>query len=191
MTVFTPAVVRALLVENVVRSRQNRTMLAMPDDAAIDRLAGCLHGLHAWTQHEKAQREPVNETRLLLGKSLDRVETHLRTLSGLAPENADSYRMMRELVTMMRYSPATACAPAPTWRTFARALAGDFDAAMRPANPGMRGGIGHDGPLARFIAAVVPILTGEHPAPGTVTNVLKDIRRAGFLRIDGTEALAA
>jgi hypothetical protein len=48
---------------------------------------------------------------------------------------------------------------------------------MSPANPQLKLGLSHNGPLARFFAAIVPFLTGEHPTPGSVATQLKARKR--------------
>jgi hypothetical protein len=53
---------------------------------------------------------------------------------------------------------------------------------MRPANPNIKIGLGHGGPLGRFIGAVVPMLTGEVPSADSVSAELK--RRARQLRAE-------
>ena len=63
------------------------------------------------------------------------------------------------------------------WLTVAGALIEDFHNAMSPANPQLKLGLSHNGPLARFFAAIVPFLTGEHPTPGSVATQLKARKR--------------
>jgi hypothetical protein len=63
------------------------------------------------------------------------------------------------------------------WLAVAGALTEDFRNAMLPANPELKLGFGHNGPLARFFAAIVPLLTGEHPTPESVATQLKARKR--------------
>jgi hypothetical protein len=59
------------------------------------------------------------------------------------------------------------------------ALPIDFERAMLSTNPSFKAGIGHSGPLTRFIAAIAPILTGERPTSDSVATLLK--KRKKFL----------
>jgi hypothetical protein len=65
------------------------------------------------------------------------------------------------------------------WTSLAEALTEDFCSAIQPANPTVRFGIGHEGPLARFFVCVVPFLTGEHPTAESVATQLKALRMRG------------
>jgi hypothetical protein len=62
---------------------------------------------------------------------------------------------------------------ATEWKRWAGVLPIDFVNAMKPANPTFDPGLGHTGSVARFIAAVVPMLTGENPSVGSVSTQLK------------------
>ena len=64
------------------------------------------------------------------------------------------------------------------WKWLAQALVGDFENAMRPNNPGLGGGISRTGPLVRFIAAIVPFMTGEHPTRDSIAKQLQAVRKA-------------
>jgi hypothetical protein len=57
------------------------------------------------------------------------------------------------------------------WQWLADVLPIDFENAMRSADPNYKTGLSHNGPLARFIAAVVPSLTGQHPNPDSVVSI--------------------
>lgn len=63
------------------------------------------------------------------------------------------------------------------WHHLANVLPSDFETAIQTTNPGYKLGVGHEGPLARFIAAVAPRLTGEHPTPLSVTAELKKFKK--------------
>ena len=65
------------------------------------------------------------------------------------------------------------------WAAVAGVLVKDFHNAMLPANPELKLGLSHKGPLARFFAAIVPFLTGEHPTPESVATQLK-ARKSGI-----------
>jgi hypothetical protein len=64
-----------------------------------------------------------------------------------------------------------------TWHPIGSALNTGFEIALRSTNRGFVAGLGHNGPAARFIAALVPLVTGEHPSAGSVATQLKLRRR--------------
>jgi hypothetical protein len=64
------------------------------------------------------------------------------------------------------------------WRDLAEVVAGAFMATMARANGGRELGISNDGPVGRFVAAVVPLITGEKkPTPASVAAHIKRRRR--------------
>jgi hypothetical protein len=63
--------------------------------------------------------------------------------------------------------------PLDTWRQIADLLAGKFRLAMEP----QKIGTSNNGPLPRFVAAVIPLITGETPAVPNVAKHLKDSAR--------------
>jgi hypothetical protein len=65
------------------------------------------------------------------------------------------------------------------WNDFGPELAGMFRQAVENANPGLQIGLADDGPIARFIALVVPYITGETP---TVTAVARELQRRAARR---------
>jgi len=64
--------------------------------------------------------------------------------------------------------------PIYTWHDIAHDLAVAFRLAMRPTNPALKMGLSNKGPIPRFIAAVVPHITGERPNVEQVGKYLKD-----------------
>jgi hypothetical protein len=64
--------------------------------------------------------------------------------------------------------------PINTWHDIARELAFDFQVAMHPNNPTLQMGLSNAGPMQRFVAAVVPHITGERPNVLQVGKHLKD-----------------
>ena len=54
---------------------------------------------------------------------------------------------------------------------------------MEDANPGTVLRLSNNGPLARYVAAVVPHITGERPSPGAVGRFLQ--REAAHFRRHG------
>ncbi|HEX2652243.1 MAG TPA: hypothetical protein VHN11_01150 [Xanthobacteraceae bacterium] len=75
----------------------------------------------------------------------------------------------------LSYSPAIN--DATGWKWLADVLPADFVTAMKSANPEFAPGISHSGPVARFIAAVTPLITGEEPTIASVATQLKTRRR--------------
>jgi hypothetical protein len=60
------------------------------------------------------------------------------------------------------------------WKAIALNISACLLDALTDANPGFRPGISGDGPVPRFVAAVIPTITSEKPAPGYVGNFLKE-----------------
>ena len=52
----------------------------------------------------------------------------------------------------------------------------DFETTILSTNPSLSVGYGDEGPLSRFLAAIIPLVTGE-PAPADLPGGLKKIRR--------------
>jgi hypothetical protein len=61
------------------------------------------------------------------------------------------------------------------WRDIALAIASAFKLAL--ANSGAKLGLSNDGPVPRFVAAVIPLITGEQPTVINVGKHLKDVAR--------------
>ena len=71
----------------------------------------------------------------------------------------------------------TAMAPSEKWRDLAVALSDAFVNALRPNNPHRIFGRSNDGPVPRFVSAIIPHVTGDAPTTLAVGKVLKDLRR--------------
>ncbi len=65
------------------------------------------------------------------------------------------------------------------WHDFAGELANAFRYAMCFTNPGLPLRNGDDGPVARFLAAIIPLITGEAPTPVAVARHLQRASRTG------------
>ena len=59
------------------------------------------------------------------------------------------------------------------WNDIAAELADAFREAMRSTNPALEVGLSNDGPLVRFLAFVIPQITGEEPAMDTIARHLQ------------------
>jgi hypothetical protein len=66
----------------------------------------------------------------------------------------------------------------PDWKWLTEALRGDYQNAMRPNNPGLRSGSSRSGPFVRFVKAIAPLLTGEHPQEETIAKHFQRNSRA-------------
>lgn len=64
-------------------------------------------------------------------------------------------------------------APIYSWHDISHRLVTSFQLAMRPTNPTLRMGLSK-GPVPRFIAAVVPHITGERPNGDQIGKYLRD-----------------
>jgi hypothetical protein len=64
------------------------------------------------------------------------------------------------------------------WHSIAEVVAASFKLAMVPNNPDDEFGRSNNGPVPRFVAAVVPMITGEDPRLGAVAQHLKRKARA-------------
>lgn len=65
------------------------------------------------------------------------------------------------------------------WSQYGHELREAFVEAMRSTNSKFDPGIGHNGPVARFIVAVAPLLSGEMPTADSVATKLKSMRASG------------
>jgi hypothetical protein len=185
-----------LLFARVLRSRW-----ATPGDAELEELARILE---IWRQHYLAEQNVLSPRR----ESQHRIRAALKTLTETLPKlkqiNETCYAAaVRELAAvriltvlekrLAEINEAVSCITrieqssflveaglgARDWKWLADVLPQDFCNAMKRSNPKFTGGFGHDGPVARFVAAVAPMLTGEHPTAGSVATQLKVRRKAG------------
>ncbi len=173
--------------------------LKMPADAEIEQLARVLN---FWRSHyqEGQTFRPLNQRKRKARDALaaledscailrDDTQRHLASaIEDAAPSGALEMlgRRLDEIGAMEKFVAITenysVIADLETyvgerWPTVAGALIEDFHNAMLPANPQLKLGFSHNGPLARFFAAIVPFLTGEHPTPGSVATQLKARKR--------------
>lgn len=63
------------------------------------------------------------------------------------------------------------------WHTYVQWLRSQFEHAMRSTNPGLDVRPSNDGPLTRFIAAVIPLITGENPKPPAIARQLQRMEK--------------
>ena len=189
---FTLESLRQLLAEKVIRRQQT-----MPDDAEISELARILNywqGHYLIEQKRCALRE-LQRAALAALATLANVFPRLRDLTESFEANAVQDQAPPAILAILRKRLAEIDAArdfiakaegfsvwadpslAPDrWQWLADVLPIDFENAMRSTNP-YTAGLSHNGPLARFIAAVVPSLTGQHPTPDSVATQLKKLRK--------------
>ncbi len=187
---FTPAVVRAILVEKVLPGPSRcRTALVLPEPADIEELARCLevnrHRVAVFSGPDAELAKLCLVARQQLEDAIATLaQMHARAVK-LSLGHAERYAIagqrvsdVLQLAILVTREPARRAA----WQAFGLALAGDFHTAMKGSNPRFAAAkISHAGPLPRFIAAVAPILTGEHPTVASVATILKQQRAAGLL----------
>jgi len=176
-----------------------RGHLRMPADAELKELARVLEHWRRVFQNE----EILRHRRELQGKALVALESLSKIVSKIAEldianlhaaardsapagvlhtlgERAKAINDVRSIIRRVGNSPGLITAPASYgatgWQWLADALRVDFARAMKPANPALV--LTYRAPLARFIAAVAPLLTGEHPSPASITTQLKMRRKA-------------
>jgi hypothetical protein len=182
---FTLESLRQLLAEEVIRRQQT-----MPGDAEITELARILN---YW--QGRALKELQRDALAALA-TLANVFPRLRDLTKSFEANAVQDQAPPAILAILRkrlaeidaardfiakaegFSVWNDPSDAPDrWQWLAGVLPIDFENAMRSTNPNYTAGLSHNGPLARFIAAVVPSLTGQHPTPGSVATQLKKLRK--------------
>jgi hypothetical protein len=167
----------------------------MPGDADLDKLAGILeHWRLVFHNEEKLhhargvlQRQASGTLKKLSDVVSKLVELDTSNLQDNAPLGvqvmqhnrlADSKRVYAGVERIGSHAELARYEPAMGWKWLADALPKDFINAMKPNNPRFSPGLSYTGPVARFIAAVAPLLTGEHPTPASVATQLKLRRRA-------------
>jgi hypothetical protein len=181
---FTQDFLRDLLRDKVLRKRQT-----MPDDADIKELVRILNVWRNHYTAINVDIRAKNELIKLEQQALDTLSTVLPQLQkGLIADikvysghkgtqiiTAAKTKRLAEiecLMTCVRVSKksrfwttfweeSTLPDRRKKWADLQDALCTDFENAMKRANPDMTFGLSNDGPHLRFIAAVIPSITGE------------------------------
>jgi hypothetical protein len=170
----------------------------MPGDAEIAELARILNGWQAHyliEQNTRPLRELQRDACAALTALAD-VFRQLRVLTARFEANAVQDQAPPAILAILRKRLAEIDAardfiaaaegfsvwedpslPPDCWQWLAHVLPIDFENAMHSTNPNYKTRISHNGPLPRFIAAVVPLLTGEHPSVESVATQLKTFRK--------------
>jgi hypothetical protein len=72
--------------------------------------------------------------------------------------------------------------PIERWHHFAEDLADAFRGAMHSTNPGLELRLSNNGPVVRFLKALVPEITGEEPTLNSVARYLQRSEQKGHRR---------
>jgi hypothetical protein len=177
---FTAPVLREMMLD-VVKPR-----LKMPTDDALEKLASILE----WWRPEYWRHQHVDPLETKVAGAAADLLAGLEELRQIYAANGDGYLRKRidtidgavkAINRLYSESIAVEHSGNLTWQKLANVLPADFAEAIRSTNPQYKIGIGHKGPLARFIAKIASRLTGENPTPGAAATELKDFRRR-FLR---------
>jgi hypothetical protein len=188
---FSIETLRDLLREKVLSDRLN-----MPSDDALAQLARVLERWRAHYVNEQKRYQPLRELQNDARDSAEQLRAAVSVLKtateefhGTAVLESASLSVLNILKTRLaeiddaqqfldRFERASilddrGIGAAIGWQWLAEVLPLDFKSAMTSTNQDFKAGIGHDGPLTRFIAAIVPNLTGEHPTSDSVATLLK------------------
>lgn len=133
-------------------------------------LANCRDGLVVVEGFERQVKADYPGSNILKRRPHSRIlEQRLETLEALAQAVATATLHPPFLVSADFW-------PAPlfeSWHDIAGFISAVFVTAMASANPDFRVGRSSDGPGARFVAAVLPVIAGQNPSVGTVGQYLK------------------
>jgi hypothetical protein len=167
--------------------------LIAPDRPALEKLAGILtewknfiyrnnSSRDEWQllQNAKAKADELNR---LLDKLLGLVEPRVINNPNIHFGEKNILSIKAAITANSKISSGLIFLPVanPTkingWSWLAGVLPHDFETAMRSTNPNISFGIGNDGPVVRFVHAITPLITGEHPPLSSVGRQLKAARR--------------
>jgi hypothetical protein len=189
---------RELLARSVLRGN-----LKMPCDTELEKLARILERWRQTFLNEQVllRRRELQDRALAAHKALADAISEIEKLDRShfteaaqesAPKHVLSYLSERlaessdvgVLAARIGSHPGLAFSPsgygASGWNWLADVLPVDFINSMKPTNPNFAPGLGHTGPIARFIAAVAPLITGEHPTPASTATQLKARRKTNL-----------
>jgi hypothetical protein len=138
-----------------------------------------------WAADNKVKRETLAAIRILLprvavsykySKSIAE-QVKQEQLQIICEKERDMFCRLLSDLTQLRDSPRMKPSRQfESWRDFADPIAEYFVGAMVGANPGIRFGISNDGPLVRFVAALMPMIAGETVNEARVAQYLKRSR---------------
>ena len=180
---ITPEIIQQVMRECLKGSLQ------MPSTVAIERLSSILED---WRQHylgshifDPLKKEAGKRANELL-TALDQIRREYEHGLPMVPEIRSKIEALDWAVEavkgLRKEGIAVENAQPLGWKWLSNALPGDFTEAIRSTNPGREIGISDDGPLSRFVAAIAPYLTGEHPTARSVSTQLKLLRKNALVR---------
>jgi hypothetical protein len=153
--------------------------LKLPDDAALNELARALeHWRRGFQNEETAQRRSKLQETAMLG--LVAAKDAVFQLQELDRKSfAEEIRQIERISRSPGIWNATSyIGKSAAWNWLGGVLPVDFATAMKSTNPTFKPKISQGGPVARFVAAVVPLITGEHPTVASAAVKLKKMRGA-------------
>jgi hypothetical protein len=185
-------------VRELLQTRVLGSKLRMPGEADLEKLARILEGWrknylveHSAEQEDIRQLQEKGKTALaMLEKLVGEIERIDRDRFIYAVEHGESLGVVdasrahftastevRKMIAITMVSSVWIDRGMgfAGWRWLGDVLREDFVNAMKPENPKFNPGIGNTGPLARFVAAVAPLVTGEHPP--TVSSVAAQLKK--------------
>jgi hypothetical protein len=114
---------------------------------------------------DELERQPAN---LLMGKDYRMVALEHASAGIRAVQDAGCFRPEAPKHTIPRNRKRN------PWHMPATMLAKGFIVALKETNLGVEIGVGKDGPVTRFIAKIMPFITGEQPKVGAIEKHLRD-----------------
>jgi hypothetical protein len=186
---ITTAIIRDLLVQHVLTGRQE-----MPGESELNTLACNLeHWRKLLHQDARAARLERDEQRIRtayheLSDALASLRRTAAAIFNLSDEpgykqqwqsTVDAINEQQQWARRWELWYRSSKKRSPRWEPIGPILAEDLQNALLPANPRVRLRLSNRGPVARFVAKVVPLLTGDHPTTGSVATQLKTERSTG------------
>lgn len=181
-------IITAELLRTIFHKQVIKRPLKMPTDESLRKLAEILEHWRGFYWCDQVLRPLeiyiADTTRNLIDQMeiLERAYRERDERPGVKPQDGD----MKKLRALRSSRPALSQLSAAftemegngslTWRWLSNALPTDFERTMCSNNPSYSVGLGHSGPLARFVAAILPHLTGESFKPESVATELKQFK---------------
>jgi hypothetical protein len=182
--VFTVVGLRKIL-DSVLKQGTNK-----PSSEGLIRLAGYLNFIHAYrimanaSPVKQAKAERVRDAIQVLMDFFEERKRALGSVDSMIVEREmrlqdqfDSFLRAMEkhdFELMMDKDEGALVPKLENWRDVAVGIASVFVSIMKWNNPKLPFGLSNDGPVPRFVAAVVPLITDENPS---VENVAQHLKR--------------
>jgi hypothetical protein len=175
---FTGASLQKMMQDHVIKAP-----MEMPSAAALEKLASILErwrGDYWNNQHIAPLEKEIADGAGKMFPALEKLRKIYEDRSDIPADIAKKVdainQALASITRLYNKSIAVEHHGSLNWDYLNNALPADFATAMQTTNPNYEIGIGHTGPLVRFIAAVAPYLTGESTTPGSVATQLKAFR---------------